>query len=56
MAIPHSDLNELLDAIRAGGDIDGIRQGSVFPNILERRRRIDRAVVAVVMEARSTGR
>ena len=108
MTITNSDLNELLDAIRAGGDIDVVRrgvelmlqalidaeataqigaerfersstrtaqrngnrdrlwstkagdvdlkipklrQGSFFPPILERRRRIDRALFAVVMEA-----
>lgn len=108
MTITNSDLNELLDAIRAGGDIDVVRrgvelmlqalidaeataqigaerfersdsrttqrngtrdrllstkagdvdlkipklrQGSFFPSILERRRRIDRALFAVVMEA-----
>lgn len=104
----YSDLSELLDAVRAGGDIDVVRaglayvlqalveaeatehigagrfertdtrttqrngardkvvstkagditvkipklrQGSFFPSILERRRRIDRALFAVVMEA-----
>ena len=108
MTITNSDLNELLDAVRAGGDIDVVRrgvelmlqalidaeataqigaerferratrttqrngtrdrllstkagdvdlkipklrQGSFFPAILERRRRIDRALFAVVMEA-----
>lgn len=108
MAITDIDLNELLTAIRAGGDIDVVRkgvelmlqalidaeatarigadrfersdsrttqrngardrllstkagdvdlkipklrQGSFFPSILERRRRIDRALFAVVMEA-----
>ena len=108
MAITNTDLNELLDAVRAGGDIDVVRrgvafmlqalidaeaterigaerfertaarttqrngtrdrllstkagdvdlkipklrQGSFFPSILERRRRIDRALFAVVMEA-----
>ncbi len=108
MALAHSDLSELLDALRAGGDIDLIRSsvemmlqalidaeatevigagrherteqrtnqrngtrsklvttkagdvelaipklrhGSFFPSILERRRRIDRALFAVVMEA-----
>ena len=108
MTITNSDLNELLDAVRAGGDIDVVRrgvelmlqalidaeataqigaerfersstrttqrngtrdrllstkagdvdlkipklrQGSFFPSILERRRRIDRALFAVVMEA-----
>jgi putative transposase len=108
VTITHSDLNELLDAVRAGGDIDVVRkgvevmlqalidaeataqigaerferssarttqrngsrdrllstkagdvdlkipklrQGSFFPSILERRRRIDRALFAVVMEA-----
>lgn len=108
MTLTQSDVNELLDAIRAGGDIDVIRkgvelvlqalieaeatehigagryertesrttqrnghrdrllatkagdvelripklrQGSFFPSILERRRRIDRALFAVVMEA-----
>lgn len=108
MTIANADLNELLDAIRAGGDIDVVRrgveymlqalidaeatarigaerfertaarttqrngtrdrllstkagdvdlkipklrQGSFFPSILERRRRIDRALYAVVMEA-----
>ena len=108
MALTNSDLTDLLDAIRAGGDIDVIRKGmelvlqalieaeaterigaapyerseerstwrngarerllatkagdvdlkipklrkgSFFPSILERRRRIDRALFAVVMEA-----
>jgi putative transposase len=108
VAITDTDLNGLLDAIRAGGDIDlvrqgvafvlqalidaeataqigadrfertstrttqrngtrdrllstkagdvdlkipKLRQGSFFPSILERRRRIDRALFAVVMEA-----
>ena len=108
MAITNSDLNELLSAIQAGGDIDVVRQGvelmlqalidaeatarigaarfertssrttqrngtrdrllttkagdvdleipklrqgSFFPSIFERRRRIDRALFAVVMEA-----
>jgi putative transposase len=108
VTLTQSDVNELLDAIRAGGDIDVIRrgvelvlqalieaeaterigagryersdtrttqrnghrdrllatkagdvelripklrQGSFFPSILERRRRIDRALFAVVMEA-----
>ena len=108
MTITNSDLNELLDAVRAGGDIDVVRRGvelmlqalidaeataqigaerfersstrttqrngtrdrllstkagdvdlkipklrrgSFFPSILERRRRIDRALFAVVMEA-----
>jgi putative transposase len=108
MAHEEFDLSELLDAIRAGGDIDVIRRsvemvlqalidteltatigpaphertetrtnqrngsrprllstkagdvelaipklrtGSVFPSVLERRRRIDRALFQVVMEA-----
>ena len=108
MTLTQSDVHELLDAIRAGGDIDVIRRGvelvlqalieaeaaeaigaaryertpnrtnqrngardrllttkagdvdlripklrhgSFFPSILERRRRIDRALFAVVMEA-----
>jgi putative transposase len=108
VTLSQSDVNELLDAIRAGGDIDVIRKGvelvlqalidveaterigaaryersetrttqrngtrdrllatkagdvdlripklrkgSFFPSILERRRRIDRALFAVVMEA-----
>jgi len=108
VAITDTDLNEVLTAIRAGGDIDVVRQGvalmlqalidaeatarigadrfertdsrttqrngtrdrllstkagdvdlkipklrqgSFFPSILERRRRIDRALFAVVMEA-----
>ena len=108
MALTNSDLTDLLDAIRAGGDIDVIRKGmelvlqalieaeaterigaaryersedrstwrngarerllatkagdvnlkipklrkgSFLPSILERRRRIDRALFAVVMEA-----
>ena len=108
MTLTQSDVLSLLDAIRAGGDIDIIRKGvelvlqalieaeaterigagryersdarvnqrngsrerllstkagdvqlkipklrrgSFFPSILERRRRIDRALVAVVMEA-----
>ena len=108
MAISDSDLNDLLDVIRSGGDIDVIRhgitmllqglidaelastigaapferteartnqrngsrdrtlstkagdvelkipklrKGSFFPSILERRRRIDQALYAVVMEA-----
>ena len=112
MTITNSDLNERLDAVRAGGDIDVVRrgvelmlqalidaeataqigadrfersasrttqrngsrdrllstkagdgdlkipklrQGSFFPSILERRRRIDRALFAVVMEANVHG-
>ena len=108
MTLVQSDLTELLDAVRAGGDVDVIRSavafvlqalieaeatehigagrfersaervtqrngtrektvstkagditvkipklraGSFFPSILERRRRIDRALFAVVMEA-----
>jgi putative transposase len=108
VTIANADLTELLDAIRAGGDIDVVRQGveymlqalidaeatarigaerfertasrttqrngtrdrllstkagdvdlkipklrqgTFFPSILERRRRIDRALYAVVMEA-----
>lgn len=108
MALNESDLSELLDALRAGGNIDVIRRGvelvlqalieseltaeigaepheraadrtnqrnghrprllstkagdvelaipklrrgSFFPSVLERRRRIDRALFAVVMEA-----
>ena len=108
MALAQFDLSELLDALRAGGDVDLIRSsvemvlqalidaeatevigagrhertesrtnqrngtrpklvttkagdvelaipklrhGSFFPRILERRRRIDRALFAVVMEA-----
>ena len=108
MALTHSDVSELLDAIRAGGDLDVVRKGvelvlqalidveaaevigaeryqrsdtrstwrngtrerllttkagdvglkipklrrgSFFPSILERRRRVDRALFAVVMEA-----
>jgi putative transposase len=108
VALSQSDLSELLDALRAGGDVDLIRSsvemvlqalidaeatevigaarhersetrtnqrngtrpklvttkagdvevaipklrhGSFFPSILERRRRIDRALFAVVMEA-----
>ncbi len=108
MTLSQSDVTELLDAIRAGGDLDVIRKGvelvlqalieaeatevigaeryersggrrtwrngsrqrlfttkagdvelaipklrkgSFFPSILERRRRIDRALFAVVMEA-----
>jgi len=108
MALNESDLSELLDALRAGGDIDVIRRsvelvlqalieseatemigaephdrsdtrtnqrnghrprllstkagdvelaipklrrGSFFPSVLERRRRIDRALFTVVMEA-----
>ena len=108
MAITNSDLNNLLDAIRSGGDIDVVRKsvemllqalidaeataqigaerfersetrttqrnghrdrlvstkagdvelkipklrkGSFLPSILERRRRIDKALYAVVMEA-----
>jgi putative transposase len=108
VTLTQSGVNELLDAVRAGGDIDVIRkgvelvlqalieaeatehigagryertdtrttrrnghrdrllatkagdvglkipklrQGSFFPSILERRRRIDRALFAVVMEA-----
>ena len=112
MTLTQSDVFQLLDAIRAGGDIDVIRKGvelvlqalidaeaterigaaryeraesrstwrngarerllatkagdvglkipklrkgSFFPSILERRRRIDRALFAVVMEALCTG-
>ncbi len=108
MTITNTDLHELLDAVRSGGDIDVVRrgvefmlqalidaeaterigaerfersasrttqrngtrdrllstkagdvdlkipklrQGTFFPSILERRRRIDRALFAVVMEA-----
>ncbi len=108
MTLIQSDVSELLDAIRAGGDLDVIRRGvelvlqalidveaaetigaeryerseqrrtwrngsrerllttkagdvelripklrkgTFFPSILERRRRIDRALFAVVMEA-----
>ncbi len=108
MALTQSDVTELLDAIRAGGDLDVVRKGvelvlqalidaeaaevigakryeraesrtawrngsrdrllatkagdvglkipklrrgSFFPSILERRRRVDRALFAVVMEA-----
>jgi putative transposase len=108
VALSQSDLMELLDAIRSGGDLDVVRtsvemvlqalidaevtevigaephertpartnqrnghrarllstkagdvelkipklrQGSFFPSVLERRRRIDRALFAVVMEA-----
>ena len=108
MALTQSDLTDLLDAVRAGGDLDVIRKGvelvlqalidaeateavgaaphertdtrtnqrngsrprplstkagdvelripklrhgSFFPSVLERRRRIDRALFAVVMEA-----
>src|SRR6187200_3395078 len=85
MAHEEFDLSELLDAVRAGGEIDVIRRsvemvlqalidaeatemigarphertetrtnqrnGSFFPSVLERRRRIDRALFAVVMEA-----
>jgi len=32
-------------------DVTKLRQGSFFPSILERRRRVDRALCAVVMEA-----
>ena len=32
-------------------EIPKLRQGSFFPSLLERRRRIDRALLAVVMEA-----
>ncbi len=35
--------------------IPKLRQGSFFPSILERRRRIDRALFAVVMEGRIQG-
>ena len=108
MALSPSDVSDLLDAVRAGGDLDVVRrglelvlqalieaeatevigaerhqrtetrtnqrngsrprllstkagdvelsipklrQGSFFPSVLERRRRIDRALYAVVMEA-----
>jgi putative transposase len=98
VTLTKSDVTDLLDAIRAGGDVDVIRKGvelvlqalidaeatdvigadryersrerlmttkagdverripklrrgSFFPSILERRRRIDRALFAVVMEA-----
>ena len=108
MALSHDDLSELLEMVRAGGDVDVVRQsvelvlqalidaeatavigaaphertetrtnqrngyrvrllstragdvelkipklrqGSFFPAVLERRRRIDRALFAVVMEA-----
>ena len=43
----------------AAGDVDlsitKLRQGSSFPSLLERRRRIDQALFAVVMEAYVTG-
>ena len=43
----------------AAGDVDlgitKLRQGSFFPSLLERRRRIDQALFAVVMEAYVTG-
>lgn len=43
----------------AAGDLDlsitKLRQGSFFPSLLERRRRIDQALFAVVMEAYVTG-
>jgi transposase-like protein len=92
MALSKSALSDLLDALRAGGDLDVIREGlalvlqalidteathhigtrtrllstkagdvelripklregSFFPALLEPRRRIDRALLAVVMEA-----
>ena len=42
-----------------GGDVEvaipKLRQGSFFPSILERRRRIDQALYAVVMEAYVSG-
>jgi putative transposase len=54
---PHSPANghrpKLLTT--AAGDVEvdipKLRTGSFFPSILERRRRIDRALFAVVMEA-----
>ena len=43
----------------AAGDVDlpipKLRAGSFFPSLLERRRRIDQALFAVVMEAYVTG-
>ena len=43
----------------AAGDLDlsitKLRQGSFFPSLLERRRRIDQALFAVIMEAYVTG-
>ena len=43
----------------AAGDVDlsitKLRQGSFFPSLLERRRRIDQALFAVIMEAYVTG-
>src|SRR5207248_7130636 len=45
---------ERLVSTKAGNvtvKIPKLRQGSFFPSILERRRRIDRALFAVVMEA-----
>ena len=71
MALSKSALPELLDVLRAGGDLDVIRsrllstkagdvelripklrEGSYFPALWSRpRRRIDRALLAVVMEA-----
>jgi transposase-like protein len=43
----------------AAGDVDlgitKLRQGAFFPSLLERRRRIDQALFAVVMEAYVTG-
>jgi putative transposase len=74
MALSKSALSDLLDALRAGGDLDAhrngsrarllstkagdvelripkLREGSFFPVLLEPRLRIDRALLAVVMEA-----
>jgi transposase-like protein len=43
----------------AAGDVDlgitKLRQGAFFPSLLERRRRIDQALFAVLMEAHVTG-
>ena len=45
--------------ITAAGDVDlsitKLRQGSFFPSLFERRRRIDQALFAVIMEAYVTG-
>jgi putative transposase len=66
MALNQSALNELLDPLRAdgtrsrllstkAGDVElrilTLREGAFFPSLLEPRRRIDRALLAVVVEA-----
>jgi putative transposase len=43
------------DVVDHGGDLElripKLREGSFFPSLLERRRRVDQALFAVIMEA-----